>query len=73
MVTNRVLPGHQTVPPGAPPPPTPGAGGRVLPTNQERGGNWMHRVENILAKRPELAVGAAVVAGVVIGWLIKRR
>ena len=50
-----------------------GAGGEILVQAQEylrRAGEFIKVVVN---QRPALALGAALAAGVVLGWLIKRR
>jgi ElaB/YqjD/DUF883 family membrane-anchored ribosome-binding protein len=32
-----------------------------------------HRIEDMLAEHPKVAIGAAAVLGVVLGWMVKRR
>ncbi|MEX0703690.1 MAG: hypothetical protein WD069_16455 [Planctomycetales bacterium] len=71
MVTNRVFPEQQAKQPQ----PVPAARGLPLAESpwKDQAGRWMHRLEDTLATRPQLAVGVAVAVGVLVGWLIKRR
>jgi ElaB/YqjD/DUF883 family membrane-anchored ribosome-binding protein len=34
---------------------------------------WEHRLESLLAKNPKLAIAAAAAAGLVLGWIVKRK
>jgi len=40
---------------------------------QGRVNNWMQQASQWVVEHPEIALTTAVVAGVVMGWLIKRR
>ncbi len=50
-----------------------GAGGEILAQAQEYLAEAGEIVKNVVNTRPALALGAALAAGVVLGWLIKRR
>jgi hypothetical protein len=50
-----------------------GAGGGILAQAQEYLAEAGEIVKNVVNTRPALALGAALAAGVVLGWLIKRR
>ena len=45
------------------------------PTAPQRGDwtDWKNAVENYIAANPGIGLGAALLAGVLLGWLIKRR
>jgi hypothetical protein len=34
---------------------------------------WEHSLESLLAKNPKLAIAAAAAAGLVLGWMVKRK
>jgi len=50
-----------------------GAAGGVLGQAQEYLAEAGEVVKDVINNRPALALGAALVAGVILGWLIKRR
>ncbi len=50
-----------------------GTGGEVLARAQEYLAEAGEIVKNVVNNRPAMALGAALAAGVVLGWLIKRR
>lgn len=35
--------------------------------------SWEHRLEDLLAEHPKIAIGAAAALGLVLGWLVKRK
>ena len=35
--------------------------------------SFEHKIEDLLADHPKLAIGAAAAFGLVLGWLVKRR
>jgi ElaB/YqjD/DUF883 family membrane-anchored ribosome-binding protein len=50
-----------------------GSAGEVLAQAQEYLAEAGEIVKNVVNNRPVLALGVALAAGVVLGWLIKRR
>jgi hypothetical protein len=50
-----------------------GGAGEVLAQAQEYLARAGEIVKDVINNRPALALGAALAAGVVLGWLIKRR
>jgi ElaB/YqjD/DUF883 family membrane-anchored ribosome-binding protein len=50
-----------------------GAGGEVLAQAQEYLAEAGEVVKDVINNRPALALGVALAAGVILGWLIKRR
>jgi hypothetical protein len=50
----------------------PAAGVRSIAAS-ERSSGWTRTLEQWIADHPALCLGAAVAAGVTIGWFIKRR
>jgi hypothetical protein len=47
--------------------------GAIIEQARKRLADAEELVKNVVTTQPALALGAAVAAGVVIGWLIKRR
>jgi ElaB/YqjD/DUF883 family membrane-anchored ribosome-binding protein len=50
-----------------------GTGGEILAQAQQYLAEAGELVKHVVNNRPALALGAALAAGVVLGWLIKRR
>lgn len=50
-----------------------GGAGQVLDQAQAYLAEAREIVKDVITNRPALALGAALAAGVVLGWLIKRR
>ena len=50
-----------------------GTGGEILAQAQQYLAQAGELVKHVVNNRPALALGAALAAGVVLGWLIKRR
>lgn len=52
-----------------------GADGPFDPTQggPESGADWKETIENYIAANPGVSLGVALLAGVLLGWLIKRR
>ncbi|HZW33635.1 MAG TPA: hypothetical protein VFF52_23140 [Isosphaeraceae bacterium] len=50
-----------------------GGAGAILAQAQEYLAEAREIVKDVMTNRPALALGAALAAGVVLGWLIKRR
>ena len=50
-----------------------GGAGEILAQAQEYLASAREIVKDVITNRPALALGAALAAGVVLGWLIKRR
>ena len=50
-----------------------GAAGEVLAQAQEYLAEAGEVVKDVINNRPALALGVALAAGVILGWLIKRR
>jgi hypothetical protein len=50
-----------------------GGAGEILVRMQEYLAEAGAIAKNVMTNRPALALGAALAAGVVLGWLIKRR
>jgi ElaB/YqjD/DUF883 family membrane-anchored ribosome-binding protein len=38
-----------------------------------RAKNWEHKLEQFIEDHPRLTVGVAAAAGLVVGWMVKRR
>jgi hypothetical protein len=51
----------------------PGGAGEILALAQEYLAEAREIAKDVITNRPALALGAALAAGVVLGWLIKRR
>jgi len=55
------------------PPSEQGGAGEIFAQAQEYLAEAGEIVKDVITNRPALALGAALAAGVVLGWLIKRR
>lgn len=49
------------------------ADGRKSPDGEKAQHDWLQGVEGWIGQHPAVCLGAAMVAGVALGWLIKRR
>jgi ElaB/YqjD/DUF883 family membrane-anchored ribosome-binding protein len=57
------------------PPPRPAEPSAEAETTSwgDRAKSWEHKLENLLAVHPKVAIAAAAGIGLVLGWMVKRK